>query len=62
MNVAVIQSVARHVLTAAGGILVTLGLATPEEVATGGNAIVEVVGGAAILFGFVWGVWDKVKK
>jgi membrane protein involved in colicin uptake len=62
MNRAVIESIVRHVLTAGGGILVSLGLATPEDVARGGAALAEIVGAVAVLVGIVWGVYDKVRK
>jgi hypothetical protein len=62
MNRAVIESIVRHVLTAVGSILVSLGYITPEEAATMGTALTEIAGAAAVLIGIVWGVYDKVRK
>lgn len=48
----VIQGVARHLLTAGGGVLVAQGW-TDEATAK------EIVGAAATLAGLVWSAWDK---
>lgn len=50
-----ILSVVRHLLTAAGSILLTKGLLDEAM-------LEEVVGATITLIGFAWGIWDKRKK
>jgi hypothetical protein len=60
MNVAVIYSVVRHLLSAGGAVLVAIGVTTPEEVNLVSNAVLDVIGGIAFLTGVLWGVFEKV--
>lgn len=62
MNRAVIESIVRHILTAVGSILVSLGYITSEEAATAGVALTEIAGAGAVLISIVWSVYDKVRK
>lgn len=55
MNAAIIQSLVRHVLTAAaGGLVVKYGI--------DGATVDAIVGGFAALAGLGWSIWDKKKN
>lgn len=55
MNRDAILGIVRHVLTTAGGVLVTNGTLSNEQLQTGGGAIV-------VLIGLIWSVLSKREK
>jgi hypothetical protein len=55
MSKDVILSVVRHVLTGAGALISSNGLATSGEVETGVGALVTLIG-------IAWAIYDKRKK
>ena len=52
----------RHILSAMGGLLVAVGLITPEDAALLEGAIAAVIGGVSILVAFVWSWRAKGKR
>ena len=55
MNREAILGIVRHILTTVGGVLVTNGSITNEQLQTGGGAIVVIIG-------LVWSVLSKRKS
>lgn len=55
MTKEIVQSLARHILTALGALLVSKG-------AVGHSEVEAVVGGIVAAIGLGWSVWDKFKK
>jgi hypothetical protein len=55
MTKEIIQSLARHILTAAGALLVSKGAVAQSEAEA-------IVGGVVAAIGLAWSVWDKFKK
>lgn len=55
MNPVIITAIARHILSAVGGMLLLKGVASEEEVEA-------VAGAGAALAAAVWSIWQKRRK
>lgn len=55
MNTAILAGIVRHLLTAAGGALATLGVKTDEEIEVLVGVIVAAVG-------LAWSAWQKRRE
>jgi hypothetical protein len=55
MNRDAILGIVRHILTTGGGVLVTNGTLTSEQLQTGAGSLI-------VLVGIIWSVWAKKKE